>query len=162
MNIIRTILHDGLTAGTVVEIKVPAKAGIRNFPAEVGEENTYTHFSHPFKGGMVNLHVRTRDVVAGSVLHAKVQVVHKIMPDGREFLYVDLFPTDEAVTHRLVVFGEQHEPCLNWTRFEIDTFVATICLVEICDDRAPRRRNLSWGDDISVSSPFAALAGMMK
>ncbi len=155
----RQIIHDGIELGTVIEIAVSKKAKRHTFPGGVEGENSYLHFMYNTKGGLINLHVRSSDELQGQTIRAHFQVVKKVMSDGREFVYIDLFPTDAPVTHWWQIFGSDKETCVDWLSFENDDGV-TIAFPLLGDKRAPKSRSvIAYSDEsVTTSSPFAVLA----
>lgn len=153
----REIIHDGIEQGIVIEIAVPKKAKRRTFPNGEEGENSYLHFPFHIKGGMMNLHVRCNDELQGQTIRAMVQVVRKEMSDGREFVYVDLFPVDAPLTHCWHIFASDQEPQSDWSAY--GTEAITIAFTRVGDKRRPKVRPVNrYADAVPNNSPFAALA----
>ncbi len=153
----REIIHDGVLYGTVIEVAIPKKAKRRTFPGAEGE-NSYLHFTRYERGGMINLHVRSNDELQGKTIRAQVQVVKKTMSDGREFIYLDLFPINKRPTHWYHIFGSDKEAYSDWLSFLQDRM--TIAFPLVGDTRLPKQRGVIAYSDRPKSAPsaFAALA----
>ena len=95
-------------------VKIPADAKYGEVVAEDGYAR-FVQFAHNVHGGLVNFFLRNDNprLFCGGPVTVDVEVWEKVLPDGRRFLYVDLFPTVEGYgcdTHILkVVQGEVPE-----------------------------------------------------
>ncbi len=155
----REILHDGIKFGTVIEVAVPKEAKRKTFPGGAEGENTYLHFMQNVKDGMVNLHVRSSDELQGQTIRAHIQVVQKVMSDGREFVYIDIFPTDAPVTHWWHIIGSDKEPLSEWSSYGTDSIA--VAFTTVGDKRWPKERPIVLhADALPNNSPFAVLAGL--
>lgn len=99
----RTVLY----TGPIVKMKVPVGASGGAYPSSEGLI-PYLQFCHTIPGGRVNFFVHTADkMVRGRTITAGASVLKKTLPDGREYLYVDLKPVeaDTPITHRLAVMN---------------------------------------------------------
>lgn len=105
--IIRTLLWDGAT----VSMKIPTDAKEGSYPAdEDNPPNRFVQFVQNVKGGVVNFfyHGDNPELACGTRVIANVEIWRKALPDGRQFLYVDLDPPvkpDAAITHRIAVMS---------------------------------------------------------
>lgn len=94
--------------GGIITIAVPATAEEGEYPSDAGP-NKFVRFAQNVKGGVVNFFVHDTEPtrLCGTRITAEVEVWQKTLADGREFLYVDLDPTSNAmpVMHRLAVMS---------------------------------------------------------
>ncbi len=98
------IIHrELLWSGGVIEVKPPKEAALKS-----AGDLKFINFWRTVRGGSVNLFVHGSDQIdpvtyRGKKIFAKVEVWRKDLADERSFLYVDLKPTDERPTCRLIV-----------------------------------------------------------
>ena len=80
-------------------ISVPKPAQTKTFQTPDGVP--YEQFGLPVSGGFLNFHIfdYAKCVRRGNKLWVEAKVWRKTMSDGRQFLYVDLHPTEERLTH---------------------------------------------------------------
>lgn len=66
----------------------------------------YKQFGVPVAGGYINFHLfdETQCQTRGKRIWVRAEVKKKTMPDCKEFLYVDLYPTEERLTHDRKIF----------------------------------------------------------
>jgi hypothetical protein len=94
--------------GSVV-VSVPQPAQVKKFATPDGVP--YEQFDLSVSGGYIHFHLFDREkcVARGKKLWVEAQVWMKTMPDGMQFLYVDLHPTDKPLTHDRKIFQRQQE-----------------------------------------------------
>lgn len=96
-----------LKGGFIVSLKAPAKLNHKTNPH--GE--AYDQYGVPVKGGFLNVHIYEMASCqrSGSRLWAEAEVWQKTMEDGEQFMYLDIHPTSQRLTHELKVYYDAHQ-----------------------------------------------------
>jgi hypothetical protein len=94
--------------GTAV-VSIPQPAIVKKFTTP--EDEPYEQFGVPVAGGFINFHLfdRAQCQTRGKKIWVKAQIWKKTMSDGMEFLYVDLRPTEERLTHERKIFQRRED-----------------------------------------------------
>lgn len=94
--------------GSVI-VCVPQPALVKKYDTPDGVP--YEQFDLSVTGGYVHFHLYDREkcTTLGKKLVVEAQVWVKTMPDGMQFLYVDLYPTNKPLTHDRKIFQRQQE-----------------------------------------------------
>lgn len=99
-------------SGGVASIRVPVEKIRTGSFTENGVEQTYIQFARPIKGNgergdLINLfvHGKKPEQYCGKTVVAEIEIMHKLLADGREYYHIDLHlaPEDTQVTDRLVI-----------------------------------------------------------
>lgn len=137
--------RESLWRDGVISIKIPSVCREGAF-----QDIHFIEFARFVKGGAVHFYVRSDDPTqhCGKTITAEVEVMCKDLADGRSYLYVDLRPTTERPTHRLIV-----EPRLNLsvpqgqTLFQFQTPAPLEGIVVIAKPKSPEQpKKVSTGD----------------
>lgn len=86
----------------ILSLRLPSKTLDLKTPDGKG----YVHFGIPVKGGYINFHHFGDFVRRGNRIRVKATIMKKRMADGDEFLYVDLEPSENALTHELKIMQD--------------------------------------------------------
>jgi len=95
--------------GPIISVRVPSRANQKSYPQN-GVRVPFFQFERSVRGGKVNLHLHSGDVrLLGTNVTATATLIKKRLSDGREYLYIDLVPTELGVraTHRLVILDAE-------------------------------------------------------
>lgn len=94
--------------GSVI-VSLPQPAQVKQYVTPDGVP--YEQFGLPVSGGFVHFHLFDREKCStlGKKLLVETQIWMKTMPDGMQFLYVDLYPTDKPLTHDRKIFQRRQE-----------------------------------------------------
>lgn len=129
----RIVSHETLHASAIISIKLPKN--VSQGQAKDSHENVlaeYLHWAVNLPGGMVNVFVHSTDTsLANTTIRARVEVKVKTTVTGRQFIFVDLYPVDEAErpTHRLVVIEEKVEQKAEWLVFPAPNLRGYVALI---------------------------------
>lgn len=100
-----TIARDIIWNGGVAKVLVARDAAAGAFA-----EFKYFRFNRGFKGGMVSFFVHSENPeIIGREITVSVQLMQRTLQDGRKYLYVDLKPTRDVATLRIMVADSQQK-----------------------------------------------------
>lgn len=114
--------RETLCSGALVDITVDVDAHLHTCDGG-GIERTYLAFARGVKGGHVSCFLHTDDLAyRGQTVLVEAKLMMKTLADGRQYLYLDLFPVeqyDEVPTHRLAVMSKfGMKPLPHWRAFQ--------------------------------------------
>ena len=94
-----------LLAGVIVSIKLPKEENVREKLTPEG--TAYKLFCYHGRGGVFHAHLYGEPAPVGKRVHVEARVYRKTMSNGLEYIYLDLYATDKALSHGLKMYQTQ-------------------------------------------------------